>query len=130
MNIKDYIRIHHIFRIFSAITMVLALVALNTGTMVAAASPNNTDNSGMKAPRSFDECVLAGGDVREEDKGKTCTLSNSDGVFVKPKSDEKRACQNKCGDGVCQEIVCMAVGCPCPESTATCPGDCKSSETR
>jgi hypothetical protein len=36
------------------------------------------------------------------------------------------SCRNLCGDGECQEIVCMAVGCPCPESAATCPKDCKS----
>jgi hypothetical protein len=126
MNIKDLLGIHHIF---SAITIALALGALNTLPVLADASPNNSDNSSMKAPRSFDECVLAGGDVREEDKAKTCTLSDSDGVFVKPKRDMKRACKDKCGDGVCQEIVCMAVGCPCPESTAICPSDCKSAET-
>lgn len=38
----------------------------------------------------------------------------------------KGTCRNLCGDGECQEIVCMAVGCPCPESAATCPKDCKS----
>jgi len=34
-------------------------------------------------------------------------------------------CENLCGDGVCQEVVCMAVGCPCPETPITCPEDCK-----
>jgi hypothetical protein len=33
-------------------------------------------------------------------------------------------CRDLCGDGVCQEIVCMAVGCPCPETSQTCPQDC------
>jgi hypothetical protein len=33
-------------------------------------------------------------------------------------------CRDLCGDGVCQEIVCMAVGCPCPETPQTCPQDC------
>jgi hypothetical protein len=41
-----------------------------------------------------------------------------------PKS-EKPVCKDLCGDGVCQEIVCMAVGCPCPESPSQCPADCK-----
>ncbi len=37
----------------------------------------------------------------------------------------EKGCKDLCGDGVCQEIVCMAVGCPCPESHTSCPVDCK-----
>ncbi|MDW8076179.1 MAG: hypothetical protein RMJ14_00865 [Nitrososphaerota archaeon] len=37
----------------------------------------------------------------------------------------EKVCKDMCGDGVCQEIVCMAVGCPCPETPDTCPIDCK-----
>jgi hypothetical protein len=33
-------------------------------------------------------------------------------------------CEDLCGDGICQEIVCMAEGCPCPESSESCPQDC------
>ncbi len=40
-------------------------------------------------------------------------------------TEKKPACQNQCGDGVCQEVVCMAVGCPCPETKESCPQDCK-----
>jgi putative hemolysin len=40
--------------------------------------------------------------------------------------DNKPICEDKCGDGVCQEITCQAVGCPCSESADLCPGDCKS----
>ncbi len=35
------------------------------------------------------------------------------------------ACRNLCGDGICQEVVCMAIGCPCSESSTSCPEDCK-----
>jgi hypothetical protein len=35
-------------------------------------------------------------------------------------------CKDLCGDGICQEIVCMAIGCPCPETQHTCPQDCKT----
>lgn len=34
-------------------------------------------------------------------------------------------CKDKCGDGTCQEIVCMAIGCPCAENSESCPKDCK-----
>ncbi len=33
-------------------------------------------------------------------------------------------CQDLCGDGICQEIVCEAIGCPCAETTESCPKDC------
>ncbi len=33
-------------------------------------------------------------------------------------------CENLCGDGICQEIVCMMIGCPCPETKEDCPQDC------
>ncbi len=39
--------------------------------------------------------------------------------------NHERNCENLCGDGTCQEIVCMAIGCPCSETTRTCPQDCK-----
>ncbi len=34
-------------------------------------------------------------------------------------------CKDLCGDGICQEVVCLAIGCPCPETPETCPKDCK-----
>lgn len=33
-------------------------------------------------------------------------------------------CEDLCGDGECQEIVCMAEGCPCAETKESCPEDC------
>jgi len=38
--------------------------------------------------------------------------------------DETAGCKNLCGDGVCQEIVCMAIDCPCAETKENCPQDC------
>ncbi len=34
------------------------------------------------------------------------------------------SCKNLCGDGVCQEVVCLAIGCPCAENYESCPIDC------
>jgi len=39
---------------------------------------------------------------------------------------EEPTCKDLCGDGICQEFVCMAIGCPCAESPASCPQDCKA----
>lgn len=35
-----------------------------------------------------------------------------------------KLCIDKCGDGVCDEMVCMGVGCPCAETVNTCDEDC------
>lgn len=43
--------------------------------------------------------------------------------FAGAKIDEI-TCKNLCGDGICQEIVCMAIGCPCAETLESCPNDC------
>ena len=37
----------------------------------------------------------------------------------------ERFCKDLCGDGICQELVCMAIGCPCSETPEACPSDCK-----
>ncbi|MDD5221211.1 MAG: DUF333 domain-containing protein [Candidatus Pacebacteria bacterium] len=44
--------------------------------------------------------------------------------FRKECSMGKSFCQDFCGDGTCQEMVCMAVGCPCAENANNCPIDC------
>ena len=36
----------------------------------------------------------------------------------------QRKCKDLCGNGICEEIVCMAVGCPCAETADTCFEDC------
>lgn len=33
-------------------------------------------------------------------------------------------CVDSCGDGVCQEIVCLGTNCPCAETGESCPADC------
>jgi hypothetical protein len=34
-------------------------------------------------------------------------------------------CKNLCGDGTCQETVCLTAGCPCAETKENCPQDCE-----
>ncbi len=38
--------------------------------------------------------------------------------------DDQQICVDQCGDGICQEVVCLGSGCPCPETPASCPQDC------
>ena len=49
----------------------------------------------------------------------------ADRAVVPPVGSQKDSCTDLCGDGICQEIVCMAIGCPCPETPETCPRDCE-----
>ncbi len=37
---------------------------------------------------------------------------------------ESENCKNQCGDGVCDEIVCLAIDCTCAETKESCPQDC------
>jgi hypothetical protein len=36
-----------------------------------------------------------------------------------------KICTNKCGDTICQLVVCQGGGCPCAENESTCPQDCQ-----
>ncbi len=42
------------------------------------------------------------------------------------KCEEEPLCVDKCGNGVCDEIVCQGTGCPCSETPTSCPEDCAS----
>jgi len=39
--------------------------------------------------------------------------------------NEETVCNNQCGDETCQEVVCLAIGCPCAETKENCPQDCE-----
>lgn len=42
-----------------------------------------------------------------------------------PSASTKKLCQNKCGDEICQLVVCQGSACPCVESDVICPQDCR-----
>jgi hypothetical protein len=82
---------------------------------------------------SFEECAKAGLPVMESYPAR-CTTPDGRSFTEKLTPEEQvrtsppqQICQNKCGDNVCQEIVCMGSGCPCAESATTCPADCSNS---
>ena len=43
---------------------------------------------------------------------------------VDEEDEEESICEDLCGDGICQEIVCLATGCPCAETRESCARDC------
>ena len=84
-----------------------------------------------KSVATYEECVEAGNVILRSmppqcvtRDGKRFVASDKD---RSTRRERKKYCQNMCGDGSCQVLVCQAVGCPCPESPSTCPADCKES---
>lgn len=84
--------------------------------------------------RTFVE-VIAAEPVRCTQEAKLCPDGSAVGrtgpncAFApcpSPPRDESPSeiCIDVCGNGVCEEIVCLANGCPCAESPQTCPADC------
>lgn len=69
-------------------------------------------------------CRAADGRMFVDDRGAGVPSDRMPSGGDLPAADEGGACKNLCGDGKCQEMVCMAVGCPCAESPMTCPADC------
>jgi hypothetical protein len=98
----------------------VAFVGISTQ---AAAETKESDRSEGRSPDSFSSCVALGG--RVERNGLARCISASGVTFTEPAKAERSACKDLCGDGTCQEMVCMAVGCPCAESATSCPSDCK-----
>lgn len=76
---------------------------------------------------SFEECVEAGYVVTKSFPPRCVTPSGQQFVKARAKESGPGGCENMCGDGVCQQIVCMAVGCPCAETPVNCANDCASS---
>ncbi|MDD5171684.1 MAG: DUF333 domain-containing protein [Candidatus ainarchaeum sp.] len=76
----------------------------------------------VRIVKDFAECASLDDSVIMESYPRQCRTV--DGItFV----EEVPACENLCGDGTCQEVVCMAIGCPCAETEESCPADCAES---
>jgi hypothetical protein len=61
------------------------------------------------------------------DFSKQCSLCEkaiSTFRFIESSTTDEANCINKCGNGSCEEVVCMTVGCPCGETKENCPFDC------
>ncbi|MEW5955737.1 MAG: hypothetical protein AB1626_04355 [Candidatus Micrarchaeota archaeon] len=108
------------FLVAAAIVAVLALI-------VALPSLLSQDSTPVT---NFQECAAAGNPVMESYPAQCRTPDGRTFVQEIPPGDRWKvipppeSCRNYCGDGVCQEVVCMAVGCPCAETPSSCPQDC------
>jgi putative hemolysin len=98
--------------------------------------PEEIKDSQLPNPASV-YCLEQGGklEIRKDAEGNeygVCVFSDGseceEWAFFRnecKKGEKNFFCKDLCGDGMCQEIVCMAIGCPCAETKETCPKDCK-----
>lgn len=74
---------------------------------------------------TFAECVQAGYPILEANPIQ-CRTPAGQTFTEQATTPQPESCKDQCGNGQCQEVVCMAIGCPCAESAQTCPQDCAS----
>ncbi len=76
---------------------------------------------------SFMECVNAGHEVLYPDcEGCAPYCETPEGTrFEKQTESNDHICEDRCGNGICEETVCMGEGCPCAETSSSCPRDCQ-----
>lgn len=77
---------------------------------------------------SYEECVALGYAVLKTLPPQCVTPQGERFVQGQParqKPENAVLCKDLCGNGSCEQIVCMAQGCPCAESQASCPKDCR-----
>ncbi len=111
-KIKTYRMLH------SLILLAIALVLSQVMSARADINPEKTEST----TDSFAECAKDEGAISKDSPTKC--VSKDGRVFIDESKQAKTNCKDLCGDGTCQEIVCMAIGCPCPESPKSCPADC------
>ncbi|MEZ4754187.1 MAG: hypothetical protein R3A13_07750 [Bdellovibrionota bacterium] len=136
-----------IFKSFLILSLLLALgVSLTSAEILKVDAP-------AASISSFEECVAAGNRALKSYPGRcylpdgtmfTQKIDNqkfeafktesiktvqppkaSPNSSIENSTNTDSACVNKCGDGECQEMVCMAVGCPCAETAESCKEDCQ-----
>ncbi len=97
-----------------------------------ACSAEEHKNGAPKRPTTFEECVAAGFPVTRSIPpsclgGQEIFTQKVDSVKLPDVPTVRQAiCKDQCGNGSCEEIVCMAEGCPCPETSENCPQDCST----
>jgi hypothetical protein len=104
-----------------------ALIALCLFFPVACSSQVSAPSS---ETNSYETCVAAGNPILKMWPPK-CVDQKTGKYFVKSMEQKPEAtpahlaaCQNKCGDGTCDQIVCQGTDCPCAETPENCPADC------
>lgn len=82
----------------------------------------------IAAISNFEECAAAGYPVMESYPARCMTPDKR--AFTQELSEEEKKKLTPpseriiCGNGVCEQITCDAIGCPEAESSESCPEDC------
>lgn len=95
-------------------------------------SEKNANNAPQRAEEfpvnNFEECVAAGNEAMYPDCidcPAYCETASGNRFEVDTAPQESEGfCEDLCGNGTCEEMVCMAEGCPCAETPSSCPEDC------
>ena len=88
---------------------------------------SDSNTQATAAINSYKDCVAAGYPVQMSYPGQCGTPDGRHFIEIiapSPTKVTKGLCVDQCGDGVCQEIVCQAAGCPCAENSESCAQDC------
>lgn len=110
-------------KLFYGILVITVLAIAGIGLLVYQNKHMTTEKI-----NSFEECAKEGYPVLES-YPRQCKIPNGK-TFVEEVTPPKKlpklkACEDLCGDGICQEVVCTAIGCPCAETPESCPKDCR-----
>ncbi len=101
----------------------IAIIAIASLIRVAHADGSRSASSASSSEvGSFEECARKQGKVLRTYPARC--ISQDGKQFIADRKMDQGGCKDLCGDGQCQQIVCMAVGCPCAETPANCSKDC------
>jgi len=108
-----------------ATNRMMLLLLLTMGAVSLFSCSGVADSATPKAITDYRGCVEAGNPIMRSYPPQCITPDGT--IFVEQLRDthnEQKICVDRCGDGECQEIVCLGQGCPCPETPESCPEDC------
>ncbi|MFH1510340.1 MAG: cohesin domain-containing protein, partial [Candidatus Woesearchaeota archaeon] len=71
------------------------------------------------------DCPAAGGECLAQSSCSKCYSGASCGSGQCCCLEKQAVCVNKCGDGICDQVVCTGTDCPCAETASICPQDCQ-----
>lgn len=99
--------------------MVLSLLCACSVPSAAVSSPLEP------TPNTFEDCLRVTHKLLRTFPAQCVTADGK--VFVDSRAQGRvgNLCVDHCGNGECEEIVCMELNCPCAETADNCPADCK-----
>ena len=76
-------------------------------------------------PTRYEECLMVEHKILRTFPPRCVTADGKVFVDTATKRLGDQLCVNSCGNGTCEEMVCMGENCPCAETADTCAADCK-----